>query len=95
MRGPRLFRWFTFSLSAGVLVTGIALLSNRASGTGLAPLPDPDDETASVVQAGAEAGDDAVVDRLDTWAETKAKAKASPVGKGKLKGNDKGRNRLR
>ena len=92
MRGPTSCRWLTFSLSAGVLLTGILLLSGEAAGTGLAPLPDPDDETAQVAPAPAD-GD--VVDRLDTWAETKAKGKVSPAGKGKRHGHDGDRNRLR
>jgi hypothetical protein len=95
MRGPRPVRWLTFSVSAAVLLTGIVLLSNEAAGTGLAPLPDPDDGTALVDGVAPEDGDGIVVDRLDTWAETKGKKKASPVGKGKLKGNSPGRNRLR
>ena len=85
MRGPTFYRWFTFSISAAVLVTGIALLSSEAAGTGLAPLPDGDDDTVQVDPAAA-GGDSDVVERLDTWAETKAKATVSPVGKGKATG---------
>jgi hypothetical protein len=93
MRGPSSYRWLTFSVSALVLMTGILVLSGAAAGTGLAPIPDPDDEAATVaVSSGV--NDSGVVDQLDTWAETKGKAKVSPVGKTRH-GNDKDRNRLR
>jgi len=93
MRAPASFRWLTFSASAGALLAGILLLASDAAGTGLAPVPDPGDETTELTVASSDGGD--VVDRLDTWAETKAKPKVSPVGKGKHHGNDKDRNRLR
>ncbi len=94
MRGASSFRWLTFSASALVLMTGIVVLSGAAAGTGLAPIPDPDDETVTVV-ASPGGGDSGVVDQLDTWAETKGKGKVSPAGKGHRHGNDKDRNRLR
>lgn len=93
MRGPTSRRWLTFSVSALVLLTGIVVLSGGAAG--LAPLPDADDESARVEMTAGDDTDGAVVDQLDTWAETKVKGKVSPAGKGKRKGNDKGRNRLR
>jgi hypothetical protein len=92
MRSPTAFRWLTFSLSAGALLGGILLLASEAAGTGLAPLPDSDDEATEVTVTPGDGSD--VVDRLDTWGETKAKPKVSPVGKGKRHGNDKDRNRL-
>jgi len=95
MRGPSSYRWITFSISAAVLIVGIVVLSGAAAGTGLAPLPGPDDEAAGVVSASGGDGDSGVIDERDTWAETKAKGKVSPAGKGKRHGNDKDRNRLR
>ena len=74
-------RRLTFSLSAGTLLAGILVLASQAAGTGLAPLPGPDDESTEVTVVPADGSD--LVNRLDTWAETKAKGKVSPVGKGK------------
>jgi hypothetical protein len=75
-RTPR--RWFAFALAATVLLTGLVLLSAQATETGLAPAPGPDDSrvsanpTATVNEDGSP-----VVDRLNTWAETKLKGKIS------------------
>jgi hypothetical protein len=81
---PPARRWLSFALAGSFLVTGLVLLSAEAAGTGLAPEPGTD-ETPTQVQAPA-AGPDgsSVVDRLDTWAETKGKGKIS-----KAKGGSK------
>ena len=74
---PHARRWLSFALAGVVLLTGLVLLSAQAAGTGLAPEPGTD-ETATAVQApGAGPDGSPVVDRLDTWAETKGKAKIS------------------
>jgi hypothetical protein len=93
MRAPTSLRWLTFSVSAGAFLAGVLVLASQATGTGLAPLPGPDDEATQVTASPADGGD--VVDRLDTWSETKGRPKVSPVGKGHRHGNDKDRNRLR
>ena len=81
---PHARRWLSFALAGVVLVTGLVLLSAQAAGTGLAPEPGTD-ETPSQVQSPAAGPDGSpVVDRLDTWAETKGKGKFS-----KAKGGSK------
>jgi hypothetical protein len=78
-------RWFAFTLAASVLAAGLVLLSAQATATGLAPAPGPDDTQAAVPPITAEDGSP-VVDRLNTWAETKKKLKVSPArggGRGK------------
>ena len=79
-------RWLSFGLAGTVLLTGVVLLSAEAAGTGLAPEPGTD-ETPTQVQTAAVGPDGSpVVDRLDTWAETKGKKKLSKAkGGGKNK----------
>jgi hypothetical protein len=72
-------RWFAFGLASSVLLTGLLLLASQAAGTSLAPPPGPDEVTAGVSPGGAPGGDSPVVDRLNTWAETKGKKAISPA----------------
>jgi hypothetical protein len=72
-------RWFAFGLATSVLLTGLLLLSSQASGTSVAPLPDTDEPTGSVSSVAPPGGDSQVVDRLNTWAETKGKRTLSPA----------------
>jgi hypothetical protein len=74
---PRARRWLSFALAGVVLLTGLVLLSAQAAGTGLAPEPGTDETPLSVQAPGAGPDGSPVVDRLDTWAETKGKAKIS------------------
>ena len=69
-----------------VLVTGMLLLSAQATENGLAPIPDPEDEQAALTQS-TDSADESVVDRLDTWAETKGKGKVSPAKGGNKNGD--------
>jgi hypothetical protein len=55
------------------------LLSAQANENGLAPIPDQDDDQAAIAQMSDTEDGSVVVDRLDTWAETKGKGKASPA----------------
>jgi len=86
-------RHFSLGRSVGlisastVLLTGILLLSAEAANTTLPPSADPSDDavpSSQAVRAGE--NDPLIVDRLNTWAETKSKGKISPVkGGGKRK----------
>jgi hypothetical protein len=70
-----------------VLVTGMLVLSVQAAKNGLAPIPDPNDEQTVLAQASATDNGSLVVDRLDTWAETKGKGKISPAKGGNKNGD--------
>ena len=78
-------RWFPFTLSMSALVVGLVVLTAQATDSQIPSLPEPHDE--AVTKAASTNGDDSpVVDRLDTWAETKLKTKLStPKGGGKGK----------
>ncbi|HEX3151794.1 MAG TPA: hypothetical protein VHR66_27225 [Gemmataceae bacterium] len=79
-------RWFTFSIAAAVLLTGLILLSAEAAGTGLAPTPDPDESTAKTSTGSTPNTDGTpVVDRLNTWAETGKSKTSHAKGGGKHK----------
>jgi hypothetical protein len=67
-------RWLSFGLAAAVLLTGITVLS---AGSSLAPVPEPDPTPAVVTSDDTQTDGSAVVDRLNTWAETKGKGKTS------------------
>jgi len=69
----------SFTLAGVVLVTGLVLLSAQAAGTGLAPEPETDETRNQVNTPAADPDGSPIVDRLDTWAETKGKAKISPA----------------
>jgi hypothetical protein len=86
MHTPTPRRWLAFGLAATVLSVGLLLLSAQATETGLAPSPGPDDGQATATQTVTNEDGSPIIDRLDTWAETKGKMKVSPVrggGKGK------------
>jgi hypothetical protein len=72
-------RWFAFGLASSVLLTGLLLLSSEAAGTSLAPPPGPDDVAVTAPPGVTPGGDSSVVDRLNTWAETKGKGNISPA----------------
>ena len=80
-------RWIGFLAATALLSTGILLLSVQASDVGLAPRPDRDDESYVSGEAAQPALEGSlVVDRLNTWAETKGKKQISPAkGGGKRK----------
>ena len=83
-------RWLRFGLATTVLGAGIAVLAAASTENGFAPGPDPnnDGDQTAVAKRGT-VGDDGelVIDRLDTWAETKGKGKISAAkggGKGEF-----------
>jgi hypothetical protein len=86
MHNPTPRRWLAYGLAATVLSAGLLLLSAQAAETGLAPAPGPEDGQPTATQTVTNEDGSPVLDRLDTWAETKGKGKVSHAkGGGKNK----------
>lgn len=68
----------SLALTAAVLATGVLVLASGVTGGRLPPLPGPADRPAPAPAPAA--ADGLVIDRLDTWAETNGKERASPRG---------------
>jgi hypothetical protein len=79
-------RWLTFALSASALVVGLVVLTAQATESDIPSLPERNEDSTASSAATTNQDGSPVVDRLDTWAETKLKTKLStPKGGGKGK----------
>lgn len=78
---PQANRLSTLSLllTAAVVLAGVVVLASGMAGGRLPPVPGPADRPAPDRTRAAEDGG-LVIDRLDTWAETNGKERASPRG---------------